>query len=105
MPRSVCLSAGCPNPVTGRGRCDLHRAEDRKQSRSPNDAFYSSRPWKASRRRQLHDHPLCDRCGWLADSVHHVVPIEDGGARRDPENLVSVCRSCHSAIHREGEGR
>ena len=44
-----------------------------------------------SRRRQLFDHPLCqyeldngEVCGAIADSVHHITPIEEGGARRDP---------------------
>jgi 5-methylcytosine-specific restriction endonuclease McrA len=59
-----------------------------------------------SRRKQLFDHPLCqyaendEECGVVADSVHHIVPIEDGGARRDPKNLMSLCRPHHSAIHR-----
>jgi 5-methylcytosine-specific restriction endonuclease McrA len=65
-----------------------------------------------SRRQQLHDFPLCQyeengvMCGVVADSVHHIVPIEDGGQRRDPRNLMSVCRPHHSAIHRAmGKGR
>ena len=107
MPARVCSEAGCPEPVTGRGRCDRHRSQARKQNRSPNDSFYSSKPWKMSRRKQLFDHPLCQYadngrpCGEIADSVHHIVPIEDGGARRDPANLMSLCRPHHSAIHRE----
>jgi 5-methylcytosine-specific restriction enzyme A len=74
--------------------------------RSINDAFYSSRAWKSSRRSFLFDHPLCQyvledgtQCGEVADSVHHVIPIEDGGPKRDPANLMSVCRPHHSAIH------
>ncbi len=58
-----------------------------------------------SRRRQLSEHPLCQHvengreCGAIADSVHHVLPIEEGGAKRDPANLMSTCRSCHAVIH------
>jgi hypothetical protein len=37
--------------------------------------------------------------GLLADSVHHIVELEDGGAPRDPANLMSCCRSHHSVIH------
>ena len=33
--------------------------------------------------------------------AHHVIPIWlDSSRERDPENLVSVCASCHSDIHR-----
>ena len=105
--RRVCAEAGCPNDVVTRGRCRQHATRERKWNRSPNDAFYSSKPWRMSRRKQLHDHPLClyrdengQECGAIADSVHHIVPIEDGGAKRDPNNLMSVCRPHHSAIHR-----
>jgi hypothetical protein len=31
--------------------------------------------------------------------VHHIIELEDGGAPRDPANLMSVCRSHHSLIH------
>ena len=68
-----------------------------------------------ARRQQLFQHPLCQyrledgtECGLVADSVHHIVELEDGGAPREPDNLMSVCRSHHSVIHarrRGGEGR
>jgi hypothetical protein len=51
-------------------------------------------------------YPLCQyrmedgrECGVLADPVHHIVELEDGGAPRDPANLLSLCRSHHSVIH------
>ena len=106
MPKRMCSRPGCPGFAEVRGYCRTHATEQRKYNRSPNDAFYSSRPWKMSRRKQLHDHPLCQYqledgtlCDRVADSVHHVVPIENGGARRDPRNLMSLCRPHHSAIH------
>jgi 5-methylcytosine-specific restriction endonuclease McrA len=106
-PTRLCLEPRCPNPATVRGRCADHAAVRRKETRSVNDSWYSSKPWKLSRRKQLHDHPLCQyvdpatgvECGEIADSVHHRKPIEDGGARRDPANLMSVCRPHHSTIH------
>jgi hypothetical protein len=110
----ACLSPRCPTPAaSGKSMCAVHAAEQRKQNRSVNDSFYSSKPWRMTRRKQLHDHPLCQYrmddgtdCGVVADSVHHKQPIEDGGAKRDPSNLLSVCRPHHSAIHRAmGVGR
>ena len=107
MPTRLCDHAGCPNRAEIRGKCREHAAEQREQTRSVNRAFYDSKAWRISRRKQLHDHPLCQyqledgtECGAIADSVHHRTPIEDGGARRDPANLQSVCRPHHTAIHR-----
>ncbi len=101
----VCLEPSCPNPAEVRGRCREHAAQARKANRSPNDNFYASKAWRLTRRRQLFGHPFCQyqedgqQCCELADSVHHIQPIEEGGARRDPANLLSVCRRHHSIIH------
>ena len=64
-----------------------------------------------ARRQQLFQHPLCQyrledgtECGLVADSVHHIVELEDGGAPREPDNLMSVCRSHHSVIHARRRG-
>ena len=105
-PTRLCGAPGCPNEAVVRGKCRVHASEQRKANRSPNDAFYSSKAWKMSRRQQLFRQPLCQfllddgtTCGRIADSVHHRLPIEDGGARRDPANFMSVCRAHHSVIH------
>ena len=111
-PIRLCLESRCPNQVVpGKSRCPLHAAEQRKANRSRFDGFYSSKAWRLSRRRQLFAYPLCQYrledgsdCGLLADSVHHVVELEDGGAPRDPANLMSVCRSHHSVIHAQRRG-
>ena len=114
-PIRLCAALRCPNPVVpGKSRCAVHLAEQRKANRSRFDGFYSSKAWRLSRRRQLYAYPLCQyrmedgsECGLLADSVHHVQELEDGGAPRDPANLMSCCRSHHSVIHaqRRGGGR
>jgi hypothetical protein len=95
-----------------RGRCAQHAAEQRKTTRSVNDSFYSSKPWRMTRRSQLFDHPLCQyvldnghECGVVADSVHHKRELTEGGAPRDTANLLSVCRSHHSVIHAQRRGR
>jgi hypothetical protein len=55
-------------------------------------------------------YPLCqfvedgEECGRIADSVHHIVELKDGGAPRDPANLMSCCRSHHSVIHAQRRG-
>ena len=111
MPIRLCLEPRCPNPVVVRGRCREHASQQRKWTRSVNDAFYGSKAWKMSREAQLFAHPLCQfvlddgtECATIADSVHHRTPIEEGGARRDPHNLMSICRSHHSVIHAQRNG-
>jgi 5-methylcytosine-specific restriction endonuclease McrA len=111
-PIRICIEPRCPNPaVLGKSRRAAHAAVQRKQNRSRFDRFYSSKPWRMARRKQLFDHPLCqyehdgEVCGEIADSVHHIVELEDGGAPRDPENLMSTCRSHHSVIHAQRWGR
>lgn len=73
----------------------------------------TSRRWLAVRRRQLTDHPLCERCREKsiltpATCVHHVVPVESGGTMEamaalcyNPANLQSLCQKCHNEIHTE----
>jgi hypothetical protein len=113
-------SADKPDPAVRAGRLPQRRRgprplqaarePGRKANRSVNDAFYGSKAWKMSRAAQLFAHPLCQyedagvQCGAIADSVHHIVPIEEGGARRDPQNLLSVCRPHHSVIHAQHNG-
>ncbi|HEY5465546.1 MAG TPA: HNH endonuclease signature motif containing protein, partial [Clostridia bacterium] len=59
------------------------------------------------RARYIMAHPLCEECkkaGRLtpAKEVHHVVPLNKGGTHYN-NNLISLCKSCHSAITaREG---
>ena len=50
-------------------------------------------------------HPLCEMClkeGRLTpvDEVHHIVPISQGGTHAR-DNLMSLCRSCHTKIHHD----
>lgn len=33
--------------------------------------------------------------------VHHIVPVSDGGLD-DGNNLITVCKSCHTSIHKNG---
>ena len=111
-PIRICVAWRCPNQVVpGKSRCAAHAREQRKANRSRFDSFYASKAWRLARRRQLFAYPLCQyvmedgsECGRIADSVHHIVELEDGGAPRDPANLISCCRSHHSVIHAQRRG-
>lgn len=34
------------------------------------------------------------------EEVHHIIPLSQGGTHA-PENLMSLCRSCHNKMHLE----
>ena len=61
--------------------------------------------WAATRRR------LFDRDGWRCQKcgrpgrleAHHLQPLEDGGAVFALQNLLTLCRGCHIALHRPPE--
>lgn len=53
----------------------------------------------ALRRQALdRDEWICCNCGVSADHAHHVVPLVWGG-KDVLGNLVSLCGSCHGAVH------
>lgn len=73
--------------------------------------FYKSKEWKACREVVLiRDNYLCQLClqqGQLtaADVVHHIEHLQDNPDRAlDPDNLQSVCASCHNRLHPEKAG-
>jgi 5-methylcytosine-specific restriction endonuclease McrA len=57
-------------------------------------AFYASPAWKWARSQQLLREPNC-WCGAKASAVDHIVPIGEGGADLDPDNLQSLCKRHH----------
>lgn len=70
----------------------------------------SGSKWKKIRDAKIKVFPMCEKCGKkLAEEVHHILPLEDyihdpetmEQLAYDPNNLQSLCRSCHYEIHRE----
>jgi len=99
-----------------RARLEVRAAEDARAGSQghphPEDDVVSSRAWtggsdrrwRRARERQLAEFPVCRPCeergrGEVAVEVHHVVPLAAGGHRYDPDNLLSVCSTCHDALH------
>lgn len=58
-------------------------------------AFYRTAGWAAIRKRQLARAPFC-YCGAPATEVDHIKRIKEGGAKRDADNLQSLCHRHHS---------
>ena len=74
-----------------------------RKQRKNSGRFYDKAVWKKTRRIQLSHAPLCEMCKAAgktvpATDVDHIKPINLGGAVLDPDNLRSLCRSCHSRV-------
>jgi len=109
-PPSRCAHPGCSTLVP-RGRCKEHQRIP-WAGRDDRAARYgiSSGRWRTLKRRvSARDNGCCYRCGAEQpdreddpDGEHqheldHVVPISEGGAREDLDNLGLICQECHQA--------
>ena len=75
--------------------------------------FYNTTIWINLRSRWLREHPFCQRCEeagrtTLATDVHHIKNFLSGvdddekwKLFTDEDNLMSLCDSCHHAIHKD----
>ena len=104
-PKRPCSHPGCPNLTDGRF-CEEHqRIENKhyeKYRRDPNTKSRYGRVWKRIRDRHIALHPLCVVClknGKITptEEVHHILPLSRGGTHAS-DNLMSLCKSCHSEI-------
>lgn len=88
----VCSKSGC-HELTHGAYCQWHRnpMEERNTAR-----------WRKVRKVILREHPICEHCGrTFATEVNHIVPIIDGGAEYDLDNLEALCTECHKTVTRE----
>lgn len=112
MPKKPCSWPGCGRFAEVGSRCRVHAAAYRRQTRSANNSFYARKRWRMTRKQKLFETPLCElqgpTCLGLASEVHHRIPLEDGGAEYEEQNLISTCKPCHSRETARavwGEGR
>jgi 5-methylcytosine-specific restriction endonuclease McrA len=105
-PIRLCLEPRCPNPATGRGRCDLHRkALERERSRARREAtkgVYKKKIWEMRRKQAIERDPFCawtlrdgSRCPSLGEQLDHKVPLSEGGPAYDQWNLQLLCAEHH----------
>ncbi|MDE2426738.1 MAG: HNH endonuclease [Elusimicrobia bacterium] len=69
-----------------------------------------TRRWSAYSKHRLRQHPLCERCGGLANVTDHIEPHdgEDDPRFWDTRNHQSLCKRCHdtkTATEDRGFGR
>ena len=111
-PKRPCSYPGCPKLTDGRF-CDEHAKQEAQQyeryRRDPAAKKRYGRTWKRLRDRYIKAHPLCERCAkdekvTPAEEVHHIKPLSHGGTN-DEDNLMSLCKSCHSLISAESGDR
>lgn len=124
-PLRPCARPGCPRLVRPPDRyCREHVAWAKQRAaaaqrhydeheRDPRIVeFYHSPAWQALRLRAMErDAYLCQRCLrerriTRADTVHHIVPVEQDWSRRlDLSNVESVCRDCHARLRSGDHGQ
>lgn len=104
-PKRPCSAPGCPK-LTDERFCEEHQKEaNRNYEKYDRDSAVRrryGRAWKRIRDRHISLHPLCEECkknGKLTpvEEVHHIIPLSRGGTHA-ADNLMSLCKSCHSKI-------
>jgi 5-methylcytosine-specific restriction protein A len=104
-PKRPCSYPGCPRLTDGR-YCDEHQKLTDKQynkyQRNPEHRKRYGRAWKRIRDKYIKAHLLCEECFKYnrlnpAEEVHHIIPLAKGGTH-DDDNLMSLCKACHSRI-------
>ena len=104
-PKRPCSHPGCPRLTDGRFCEDHAKAENKryeKYDRDPAAKRRYGRTWKRIRDRHIAQYPLCEMCRQSgkvtpAEEVHHIKPLSQGGTH-DENNLMSLCKECHSKI-------
>lgn len=104
-PKHPCSYPGCPRLGSGSYCAEHKKLVDRRYNKYERDPECNKRygsEWRKVRAGYVQLHPLCEEClkhGRLVpvDEVHHILPLANGGTN-DFDNLMSLCKSCHSAI-------
>ena len=106
-PKRPCRYKGCPRLTDNpRGYCEEHAKLEQKNYDKFLRPYCTNKrygyKWRKLRTRFLNSHPLCEMCYrqgryTAATEVHHIKPLSEGGTN-DLNNLMPLCKSCHSAI-------
>lgn len=107
-PKKPCRYPGCPELIDHGLYCPIHTKQTNKEYNRYGRGYDSKRrygrAWKRIRDRYIEEHPFCELCYQkgkltIAEEVHHIKPLSEGGGS-NVENLMALCKSCHSSITR-----
>lgn len=97
-PLKPCNKVGCHNLTRDR-YCDDHKQLHYQYDKHRGTAAkrgYGAR-WRRARATYLMQHPICVKCGSIANVVDHIIPHRgDMHLFWDVNNWQSLCDSCHS---------
>ena len=107
-----CSHPNCPKLTEGRYCVEHQRQAYQRYDKYERDPASRKRygyTWRRIRSRYVAEHPFCELCFErgvlvLVEEVHHKVPLSVGGTH-DWNNLISLCRSCHSCMHNLDDSR
>jgi 5-methylcytosine-specific restriction enzyme A len=98
-PKQPCRHPNCAELVEA-GFCDAHKAAQPQRGTSTQRGYdyhwQKVRVFVLRRDKYLCQHCLAQGIITVATDVDHIIPLSRGGARLDPENLQSLCRTCHN---------
>lgn len=111
MKAAFCKHPACYLPAAAGDFCARHAGEqaayDQRKREAGNrrwkeyhervgPSIYNTARWKKLRAEHLAREPLCRGCGAPAEVVDHIRPHrEDMDLAYDPDNLQSLCKTCH----------
>src|SRR5690554_523029 len=98
-PKKPCRHPGCPE-LTNDIFCEKHKKESNRiynlyQRDQLSKTFYKTKEWVELRKRKLQQSPFCEECKKggtivVGKIVDHIVPIKQGGAPYDINNLQTL---------------
>lgn len=116
LPKRLCHESGCMEyAIPGDSRCAKHieayrermRERGRRADHNRDDTvrrLYRTERWRELRAWQLRREPFCAECeasgfhNIIAEVVDHITPHRGNPALFfDPDNLQSLCKSCHDS--------
>lgn len=112
-PKRPCAYPGCGRLSVREQYCAEHQAAANrnynKYERDPESYKRYGRAWKRIRYQYIKAHPLCEACREQkrltpSEEVHHILPLSKGGSN-EAENLMALCKSCHSRLTAESGDR
>jgi 5-methylcytosine-specific restriction protein A len=104
-PKKPCRYPACAK-LTNNRYCEEHKKEmDKRYNKYQRDKDTNKRygsAWRKARKKYISNHPLCEQSRSYdrltpAMEVHHIIPLSEGGTHNE-NNLMALCKSCHSRI-------